>query len=228
MEQEIKPILIGGHDDRGFARPTPPSEHVEHPAIRAAAEQYERDRDAAQEARRLLTDLEQRRPAADEADRQAYADALQARRKDPGTRHGDAADRAIGDAKRHAEALAVVEERSLDALAAAVAEGQADWHTATLTKRDAARARLADQLDAIAHTLAELDALEAMARYTAGRTPRLVLPSGPPVPAEPDRRRGEPTVEAALGALHRRAVPPPAPTHTRPVMAGGLRAVEHV
>jgi len=207
---ELLPVRIADEDARGFRTQTPPSEHIEHPAIRAAAEQYERDRDAAHEARRELTDREQRRPAADEADREAYADALQARRKDPGTRHGDAADAAIADAKRRADALALVEARSLDALREAVEQGQADWHTGHVAKRDAARARLAEQLDAIGATLAELETHEAMVRYTAGRASRLVLPS-PIEPAAPDPRRGDPSIAAALGALQRRATPPAPP-----------------
>lgn len=235
MTDELRPIEIGAPDLRGFRQPTPPSECIEHPAIRAAAEQYERDRDAAHEAHRELTDLEQRRPAADEADREAYADALQARRKDPGTRHGDAADRAIADAQRRADALALVEARSLDAFAQAVASGQADWHTATVAKRDAARARLAEQVAAIGQTLGELDALDALASYTAGRAQRLVLPAGPTVPADPGRNA--PNASVALGVLQRRALPPatPAPltymgpdgeAHEIRPGSGALRAVE--
>jgi len=235
MTDELRPIEIGAEDARGFRLPTPPSECIEHPAIRAAAEQYERDRDAAAEADRVLTDLEQRRPAADEADREAYADALQARRKDPGTRHADAADRAIADARRHADALATIAARSRDAFAQAVASGQADWHAATVAKRDAARARLAEQVAAIGETLGELDALDALARYTAGRTQRLVLPTGPTAPADPGRNA--PNASVALGVLQRRAVPPapPAPrtymgpdgeAHEIRPGSGSLRVVE--
>jgi hypothetical protein len=236
MTDELQPIEIRAEDARGFRHPTPPSECIEHSAIRAAAEQYERNRDAATEADRVLTDLEQRRPAADEADREAYADALQARHKDPGTRHADAADRAIADARRHADALATIAARSLDAFAEAVASGQADWHAATVAKRDAARARLAEQVAAIGDTLAELDTLDVLTRYTAGRASRLVLPTGPTVPADPSRH-GDVTTAVALGALQRRAVPPapPAPrtymgpdgeSHEIRLGSGALRVVE--
>jgi hypothetical protein len=211
-------ITIGDEDPRGFRQPIPPSEVIEHDAIRAAAERFESASAKAHEARVTLTDMEQRRPAADEADRQAYAEAIEKGEKDPGRRHGERADRAIEQARRTAEALSLVAERALDAFREAVYAGQEQWHTTALGNRDAARAKLAEQLDAVADTLNELARHEAMERYTSGRGGRLDLPRDT-IEAKPlDRRameRSGVNLPMALGVLYLRAVPaPPTPPRT--------------
>jgi hypothetical protein len=218
-------IEIGAVDGRGFAFHIPPAEAIEHPAIRAAAEAYERAQAAAHVARRELTAQEQARPAADTADREAYADALSAGKRDPGTKHADAADRRIADARRYAEALELVERRALDALAEAVDAGQEAWNASTVAKRDTAREQMAATLDTLTAKLGELNRLDALVRFTEGRTPSFQA-GGTPTPAEL-RGNERVTIEMALAVLRRAAAAPEQPRTLHYREGGGeLRAVQ--
>jgi hypothetical protein len=221
----MQKIEIGAVDGRGFAFHIPPAEAIEHPAIRAAAEAYERAQAAAHLARRELTAQEQARPAADAADREAYADALAAGKRDPGTKHGDAADRRITDARRYAEALELVERRALDALAEAVDDGQEAWNASTTAKRDTAREQVAATLDTLAAKLGELSQLDALVRFTEGRTPSFQAGTTP-TPAEL-RSNERVSISTALAVLHRAAAAPEPPRKLQYREGGGdVRDVE--
>lgn len=108
---------------------------IDHPAITKAAEHHARlvrERDAARaEARQA----ERSRPQAVENDQEAYARALEAGKKDPGEKHTEAADEAIRQGKRKAEALN-----------RAVADAEAAVHKALADNSEELNAQLANRL----------------------------------------------------------------------------------
>jgi hypothetical protein len=219
----VKRIQVGATDARGFAADFPAAELVAHDGIAAAAEAHERAAAAAQLARRDLTTLEQERPAAVEADRRAYADALEAGKRDPGTKHTDAADRKIRDAQRHVAALELVEQRAHGALAEAVEAGQEAWHTAVTAERDATREQAAAMLDELTAKLGKLAQLDALARFADG-TAR----SYNPATVAPAMLRGSERVDigTALAIVKRATLPPAAPRAPAFTYRGHMQAVE--
>jgi hypothetical protein len=223
----VQRIAIDGTDPRGFrrSRGLPPAEAIEHPAIRSAVEEYDRAHEAAQLARREAVTLEQERPAAVEADTEAYADALEAGRRDPGTKHTEAHDRKIADARRHVDALELIEQRAFTAMVDAIEAGQVDWHASVMAQHDAAREQAADALTTLTTKLGELARLDALRRYTEGRSRVL---HGAEVP-EPARLRGDERVDlgVALGVLQGHVEPPAPPRRLQYRESGGeLRDVQ--
>ena len=189
---------------------------IEHPAITRAAEHHAHMIEQRDAAKAELRTAERARPAAVNADADAYAKALAAGRKDPGEVHTTKADEAIHQAKRRVAALEKATATAASAVESAVTENR-EAITATLTDRLASEdGRYAEAVDAweeVAQSRGEvLAALEWMAR---GDTTRGAPRMGGWVPGLRIRHAGSGEVPAGFPdvarALREVADPPAAP-----------------
>lgn len=209
-------------DDRGNTPSLPPAELIEQPAIRQAVERHTAAREAEHAASLDATVLEQTRPQAVAMDRDAYADALEGGKRDPGQKHTDAHDKKVADAQRRADAARVVTQRAFAALAETVAAHEAEWAELVDKRLHDARQQYAAALDALAERHVQLAQASALAAYLAGGGRRFRPAAANTVEL---RRNAEPRVQVVelLGALRSLAEPP---TVQKPAFSGPLRPVE--
>ncbi|MBB4663164.1 hypothetical protein [Conexibacter arvalis] len=123
---ELKPIDLDSPMSSGPYQ-GPPPEVISHPLIADAVGGYLKARAEARAARQDVTELEHQLPNAEQADKEALADAIAAGRRDPGTKHADAHRAKIEQARRTAEAYTVIEQRRLADLQPVLDQGQEEW-----------------------------------------------------------------------------------------------------
>lgn len=199
---------------------------IDHPAITEAAERHARlvrERDA---TRAELRQAERSRPQAVDADRNAYARALEAGKKDPGEKHTEQADEAIRQATRKAEAL----NRAVADAEAAVGKALSD-HSAEvnaqlanrLTDADRAFLEAVDRMEKTAH---EVTAARSALHFVAqgGDLSRPTPTVGGFVPGLRVRQKG--TGDPAAGFADvcramREVIDPPEDPQRQPVAVAG-------
>lgn len=139
-------------------------EAVDHPAVRKAAEEHAELTARAIEARREVDQLRRGRVQAVERDREQYAGALRAGKRDPGQKAVADHDKRIAEAERKAEALALAATQAEGDLAAAVAAHRDELRRTAEARAADARDAFAAAVEAVAETHAALgEALTAEA-----------------------------------------------------------------
>jgi hypothetical protein len=94
------------------------------------------------EAGRKVRELTDNRPKAKRDDTAAYAEAIKAGKKDPGTKHADELEQQIEAVSRRREALRVVVEDRARELLALVERGRGEWANEAQASMGAAEERL--------------------------------------------------------------------------------------
>jgi hypothetical protein len=157
-------IQLAYNDRTGIA--VPPSQLVEHDAIRDAVKAYEEAKQRRFEAWTATTDASARQ-AAIEADASAFADALAAGQPDPGAVHVLEHDAAVADAHRRAQAADVLLDRCVDHVRQTLDEYGGEW--IEQLERDHVEAVHAWQhlLDVLVEAEAKMAAAESLRRFAA-------------------------------------------------------------
>jgi hypothetical protein len=188
----------------------PPAEVVEIKAIRDALTAYH---DANEQMRAAGTEwdaFQRRRGAAEQQDRELYADALSTRKGDPGTPATDAYDAKLKDLRRLYDARKLVRERAFADLLDTLNEHQAEWVELTEQREARAREELTESLDGVAQKVAAVTHAEAISRFASGRARGANLPKpgklGGKVPLT--IREGEATLDQLIDALRTLSEPP--------------------
>jgi hypothetical protein len=131
------------------------------------------------------------------------ADAIEARRSDPGTPHVFKADERIEALKRHVEATEIVMERSLAALSERLHEHCDGWADSLQREPSEQRQLWQAALDSLTEAVEQIAAIRALIDFTTrGRFYK-------PVPLTPFVGRSEAGVSEALSVL-REFAPSPA------------------
>jgi hypothetical protein len=206
--------------------PVPPV--IDHPAVRKAADHHAAMIHQRDEARAELRKAERAKPAAVDADRDAYAKALAQGHKDPGERETAKADEAIHQAKRRAEALGGAVADAEKAVSAKVANNRKAI-TANLENRltdaDRAYSTAVDRWEAAAHARAQV--LSAIRFLEQGDLSRPAPTVGTRLPALRVRQRGsgDPAAGYAdIARAMREVVSPPEESVLPQVRVGGSNA----
>jgi hypothetical protein len=204
----------------------PPADLIASKQIKAALAALEDARAARSAAFNAHAVLEQQRPDAIRADSNAYADALQAGKDDPGDRHVRDADAKILAAKRKFEATTIVADRAHAALKAAIdAHGEA-WDQDAQAAQAKSAARVDKALDELAAALAQHAERVSVARFTSG-SGRFHLQSTQTVNMRRTSSSDDYPTSDLVGALRTVTAPPAPPqemTYTGPVRIMGETA----
>lgn len=159
---KIEPISL--NPDRGWPAP----ELIEVDPIRAAFEKHAAANERFRNARSALGELEDTLRDAEARDRDAYADAIERGRRDPGTQHADAHQLKIAEARRYCDATALVRQRTFAELRDTVNEHQAAWVEAAEGKYRDAFSEYTDAVAAMRQKYDDLQRAKALHRYARG------------------------------------------------------------
>lgn len=193
---------------------------IPHKRIAAAADEYTRRQEEFQTVRQDEVELEQTREQAVEADRQAYADAVEAGKPDPGPKHAKAHEDKLADAVRRSEAVEVALERSHDRLLAAADEHRDELRAAVEKRVSQSRAALTSAIDEATARHADLQhalALSAWVKDFPGKARWAPSKYASVVHLGSGQQGGVAEVLAAVRVL---AQPPPRRPGTMPVPEG--------
>ena len=125
---------------------------IDNAKVKKAADEYARLRAELATEHRLLSEHEEQRHQAEEADRQALADARRAGKPDPGQAKLQEAEAAIVDSRRRVEALTLAVADSRRDLVATVEAQRQEWQRQLDAKVAEAAAAFASAVEAVAFT----------------------------------------------------------------------------
>ena len=206
----------------------PPADIVGDKKVAAALAEYARLIAARDAEYATLRRLEDERMRAVEADQQALADAIRAKKDDPGEEATRKADQAILACRRKAEALAIAVSDAGRDLTATV-DRQRDAWGAKLEERTAeGRAELGAAVDSLVAAHAKLGETLALRAWLSTFPDRIRWPVSylGHVPALRSRSNEPPAFEAVVAGLRELARPPePKASADRPPLAAVPEAV---
>ena len=192
-------------------------------AIAEAGREYTRRAEEYRLARQDEIELEQTRDQAVEADRQAYADAVEAGKPDPGPKRTKAHDEKHAAAVRRSEAVEIALERSRTRLLEAMDEHRDELRDAAEKRVAQSRAALRAGLDDLLIRHGELQQALALAGWARSFPEQIRWAPGKYAAqvSMPRSEAGQVPAEQLLTALRASADPPPArPAGTMPVPDG--------
>src|SRR4051794_21599589 len=143
---------ISGH----FDLKVPSLEGFDWPELEEKAAEIRRLEADFTEAGRKARELKDEQPKAKREDTAAYAEAIKAGKKDPGTKASDRLEAQIESVSRRRDALRVVLRDRANELLVLVERGRDGWTTETQDSLDVAEDRLAEALAAVERAEAEV------------------------------------------------------------------------
>lgn len=135
----------------------PSPDQVDHPEIKASILAFSEARAAETDARRAHAQAELELPAAEFKDEQALADALAAKRKDPGPVHAEKQLALIRDLKRKHGAAKIALARAVDGVREGFDEYGDEWESALEERRDAICDQMSKALDEFSEMFGQLE-----------------------------------------------------------------------
>lgn len=204
-----------------FALPT----RVDDDEVAKAAGEYRRLEATRAEAAGEQRKLENARREAVERDEQAYADALRAKRGDPGDKHTKKADEEIVQARRRSQALERAVKQALGEFLEVLEQRRAEW-TASLEQQVAqARSEFGDRLAALTEAHGQLADRVATLKWLNQMPGRGLFRPGQFLASVPrtEQRSGEPFQVGQLFERLGEFADPPAPV----VPPGPPRSLRH-
>jgi hypothetical protein len=202
------------------ARFLPPAGLVAQPEVHQALEAYQEAAASAAQAAQELARVERGRRAAEQADAEDLARALEAGRKEPAAQHINSYEASLASAKRRATATEIVRTRRWSALAAAFEEHSAEVATEAADQFAREREKFLGLVEQLTESHREVCAAFLLTVFAGANgsgpyRPTAVYPVVHSVPIYKDRLQDGDRILVSdiLGLLADvGVVPPPAPT----------------